>query len=84
LRNCSAPTGTQVPRLAVDRTAVWCACVRLGLPLLRVPARQEADQRRFAYPHRMMMVLADGKHFLVLAASSWHDRGIGIASASKA
>jgi len=33
------------------------------LPLRRVPAKQEADQRRFAYPHRMMMVLADGKHF---------------------
>ena len=47
----------------VDRTSVWRACVRLGLPLRRVPAKQEADQRRFAYPHRMMMVLADGKHF---------------------
>ena len=28
-----------------------------------MPAKQEADRRRFAYPHRMMMVLADGKHF---------------------
>src|SRR5262249_51366405 len=42
---------------------VWRACARLGLPLRRVPAKQEADRRRFAYPHRMMMVLADGKHF---------------------
>jgi len=47
----------------VDRTSVWRACTRLGLPLRRVPAKNEADQRRFAYPHRMMMVLADGKHF---------------------
>jgi hypothetical protein len=31
-------------------------------PLRRVPAKQEADMRRFAYPHRMMMVLADGKY----------------------
>ncbi len=51
------------PQQRVDRTSVWRACVRLGLPLRRVPAKQEADQRRFAYPHRLMMVLADGKHF---------------------
>jgi putative transposase len=51
------------PHQRVDRTSVWRACVRLGLPLRRVPAKQEADRRRFAYPHRMMMVLADGKHF---------------------
>jgi putative transposase len=51
------------PHQRVDRASVWRACVRMGLPLRRVPAKQEADQRRFAYPHRMMMVLADGKHF---------------------
>src|SRR5438309_7652925 len=51
------------PHQRVDRTSVWRACVRLDLPLRRVPAKQEADRRRFAYPHRMMMVLADGKHF---------------------
>src|SRR5262245_49047912 len=51
------------PHQRVDRTSVWRACVRLGLPLRRVPAKQEADRRRFAYPHRMMMVLADGQHF---------------------
>lgn len=51
------------PHQRVDRTSVWRACVRLGLPLRRVPAKQEADRRRFAYPHRMMMMLADGKHF---------------------
>jgi len=55
--------GVLGPHQRVDRTSVWRACVRLGLPLRRVPAKQEADQRRFAYPHRMMMVLADGKHF---------------------
>jgi putative transposase len=51
------------PHERADRTSVWRACVRLGLPLRRIPAKQEADKRRFAYPHRMMMVLADGKHF---------------------
>jgi putative transposase len=51
------------PHERADRTSVWRACVRLGLPLRRVPAKHEADKRRFAYPHRMMMLLADGKHF---------------------
>ena len=46
-----------------DRATVWRACKRLGLPLRRVPGKREIDARRFAYPHRMMMVLADGKHF---------------------
>jgi len=48
---------------AFDRVTVWRACKRLGLPLRRVPGKREIDSRRFAYPHRMMMVLADGKHF---------------------
>jgi putative transposase len=47
----------------VDRVSAWRACRRLELPLRRVPKKQETDMRRFAYPHRMMMVLADGKHF---------------------
>lgn len=51
------------PLDAVDRSTIWRACDRMGLPLRRVPAKHEADKRRFAYPHRMMMVLADGKHF---------------------
>jgi len=46
-----------------DRVTVWRACVRLGLPLRRVPGKREVDARRFSYPHRLMMVLADGKHF---------------------
>ena len=55
--------GVLGPHERPDRSSVWRACVRLGLPLRRVPAKHEADKRRFAYPHRMMMVLADGKHF---------------------
>lgn len=47
----------------VCRTTVWRACRRLGLPLSRTQALATADTRRFAYPHRLMMVLADGKHF---------------------
>jgi len=47
----------------VDRGTLWRACRRLGLPLRRVHALRDTDMRRFAYPHRMMMILADGKHF---------------------
>jgi transposase InsO family protein len=47
----------------VSRTSVWRACRRLGLPLVRVRRLKDKDMRRFAYPHRMMMALADGKHF---------------------
>jgi len=48
---------------AVDRVTVWRACRRMGLPLGGRQAKRDADTRRFAFPHRMMMVLADGKHF---------------------
>jgi putative transposase len=48
---------------AISRTSVWRACRRLDLPLRRTHTRKAQDMRRFAYPHRMMMVLADGKHF---------------------
>jgi transposase InsO family protein len=47
----------------VNRVGVWRACKRLGLPVLRPRQRADRDMRRYAYPHRMMMVLADGKHF---------------------
>src|SRR5206468_11085230 len=47
----------------VSRTSVWRACRRLGLPLLRPRRADQRDMRRFAYAHRLQMVLADGKHF---------------------
>ncbi|MBI4814824.1 MAG: transposase [Deltaproteobacteria bacterium] len=46
-----------------DRTTVFRAATRMGLPLTRRASKRDTDMRRFAYPHRMMMVLADGKHF---------------------
>jgi putative transposase len=48
---------------AISRTSGWRACHRLDLPLRRAHTKKTQDMRRFAYPHRMMMVLADGKHF---------------------
>lgn len=48
---------------AVDRTSVWRAAKRLGLPTRAAPSKHEGDTRRWAYPHRMQCVLCDGKHF---------------------
>jgi len=48
---------------SVSRTTAWRACVRMGLPLTRPQRQAERDMRRFTQPHRMMMALADGKHF---------------------
>ena len=49
--------------LAVDRSTVWRACRRMGLPTRARPSKREGDMRRWRYPHRMQCVLADGKHF---------------------
>ena len=46
----------------ICRTSVWRACRRLSLPTRRMRLA-DRDRRRFAYPHRMMMILSDGKHF---------------------
>ena len=51
------------PEARIARSTVWRACRRMGLPTRRRPQKREGDMRRFAYPHRMMMVLCDGKHF---------------------
>ncbi len=47
----------------IDRTTVWRVCKRLGVSVQRRRKQPERDTRRFAYPHRMDMVLCDGKHF---------------------
>lgn len=47
----------------VSRVTVWRACRRVGLSLARVRKLADRDMRPFAYPHRMLMILADGKHF---------------------
>lgn len=47
----------------VDRTTVFRALVRMGVPTGRVKQERGRDMRRFAYEHRMELVLADGKHF---------------------
>lgn len=51
------------PADQVDRSSVWRACRRMDLPMTRVRKLADTDMRRFAYPNRMLMALADGKHF---------------------
>lgn len=47
----------------VDRTTVFRALLRLGVSTARTKKSRDRDARRFAYEHRMELVLADGKHF---------------------
>jgi len=51
------------PKEKVHRSTVYRTCKRIGLRLTRRKGAKERDSRRFAYPHRMDMVLCDGKHF---------------------
>ncbi len=46
-----------------SRVTVYRALRRLGISLARRKKAKERDARRFAYPHRMEMILSDGKHF---------------------
>ncbi|MHB1951865.1 MAG: transposase family protein [Acidiferrobacteraceae bacterium] len=48
---------------AISRSTVWRAAVKLNLPLFTDKGFLKDDKRRFAYPHRMQMVITDGKKF---------------------
>jgi transposase InsO family protein len=58
-------TGVVGPRQNIDRATVWRTARRLGLPLTRSRRLKHRDMRRYGYPNRMLMTLADGKHFKV-------------------
>jgi len=47
----------------VDRTSVWRAMRRMGVPTRRRKQPAGADTRRFRYAERLQMVLLDFKHF---------------------
>jgi transposase InsO family protein len=47
----------------VNRVTSWRACKRMDLPVRRPQRGRCRDMRRHEQPHRMMMALADGKHF---------------------
>lgn len=46
-----------------SRVTAWRAARKLGLPIFAEKGPKRADMRRFAYPHRMQMLLTDGVHF---------------------
>jgi putative transposase len=47
----------------LSRSTVWRACHRMDLVVRRAHKLKDKDMRRFSYPNRMLMMLADGKHF---------------------
>jgi transposase InsO family protein len=54
----------------ISRTTVYRECVRKNLPLRMKKGVKYQDMRRFSYPHRMQMVLCDGKHFRAGASNA--------------
>jgi len=54
-----------MPGHDVVRQTCWRALRRMGLSTGRRKKRRDRDTRPFAYPHRLDMILADGKHFRV-------------------
>ena len=48
---------------AIARSSLHRACLRMGITTARRKGAKVRDSRRFAYPHRMDMILSDGKHF---------------------
>jgi putative transposase len=61
-------TGLIRPDQLIHRVTVWRTLKRMGIATSRSKKPVDRDSRRFAYPHRMQMVLCDGKHFRAGAA----------------
>ncbi len=51
------------PEERIDRTTVWRALVRRGVPMTRRRGGRSPDTRRFAYRERMQLVMVDFKRF---------------------
>jgi transposase InsO family protein len=51
------------PDDVVSRVTVWRALNRIGIDTSHRKSKKNRDSRRFAFAHRMDMVLCDGKHF---------------------
>ncbi len=64
----AAVSGLITPDQLINRVTVWRTLKRMGIDTRRSKKPMDRDRRRFAYPHRMQMVLCDGKHFRAGAA----------------
>ena len=51
------------PQEIVNRVTLWRALKRMGVDTSHRKSIKNRDCRRYAFPHRMDMVLCDGKHF---------------------
>ena len=58
-------TGRIEPGEKISRSTLWRALRHMEVPTGRIKTPKVRDCRRFAYAHRMEMVLCDGKHFRV-------------------
>lgn len=56
-------TGRTKPGEKINRNTLWRALRHMGVPTGRIKTPKVRDCRRFAYAHRLEMVLCDGKHF---------------------
>ncbi len=64
LINRARALGVVGEQTRIDRTTLYRALLRMGVSTKRKKTSAAGgDQRRFAWPHRMQMVLADGKYF---------------------
>jgi len=55
--------GVISPGERVSRSTVYRTLARMGVPLARRRRAADRDSRSYEYPHRLDMVLCDGKHF---------------------
>ncbi|HIJ83105.1 MAG TPA: DDE-type integrase/transposase/recombinase [Magnetococcales bacterium] len=56
-------SGLTGPEQSIHRATVWRSLKRMAVDTSRSKARKDRDCRRFSFPHRMDMVMCDGKHF---------------------
>jgi len=55
--------GVIAPDATIVRSSVWRATKRMGLDFRRRKKSRGRDARRFRFPHRMQLILSDGKHY---------------------
>jgi transposase InsO family protein len=49
----------------INRSTIYRILKKMNVPVVRGKRASTRDSKRFAYPHRMDLILSDGKHFRV-------------------